>query len=80
MPEVNQIYNFNSLYIIGLIIIYNFNIFTYYEYIKLFISNIILLNYPTLIIFINIIGFYLFLKNVSFEINLKISYKKNTGI
>jgi len=74
MSEVNQIYNFNSLYIFGIILLYN--IFTFnYEYIKLFISKIILCNYTSFIIFINIIGIYLFLKNVKFEINFKISYK-----
>ena len=74
MPEVNQNYNFNSLYIFGIIFIYK--IFTSnYEYIKLFISKIILFNYSSLIIFINVIGIYLFLKNLSFEISFKISYK-----
>lgn len=75
MQEVNQNYNFNSLYIFWIILLYN--IFTSnYEYIKLFITNILLLNYTTLIIIIiNIIGIYLLLKNIKFEINLKISYK-----
>ena len=74
MPEVNQTYNFNSIYIFGTIILYN--IFTSnYEYITLFINKIILFNYSSLIILINITGLYLFLKNISFEINFKISYK-----
>ena len=76
MPEVNKTYNFNSMYIFIIILLYS--IFTSnYEYIKLFISKIILFNYSSLLIFINIIGIYLFLKNVSFEINFKISYKKS---
>jgi hypothetical protein len=78
MPEVNKTYNFDSMYIFGIILLYT--IFTSnYEYIKLFISKITLFNYSSLIIFINITGIYLFLKNISFEINFKISYK-NVGI
>jgi hypothetical protein len=74
MPEVNKTYSFDSMYILGIILIYI--IFTSnYEYIKLFISKIILYNYASLIIFINITGIYILLKNISFEINLKISYK-----
>jgi hypothetical protein len=78
MPEVNKTYNLDSMYIFGIILLYT--IFTSnYEYIKLFISKIILFNYSSLLIFINITGIYLFLKNMSFEINLKISYK-NVGV
>lgn len=78
MPEVNKTYNLDSMYIFVIILLYT--IFTSnYEYIKLFISKIILFNYSSLLIFINITGIYLFLKNISFEINLKISYK-NVGV
>ena len=78
MPEVNKTYNFDSMYIFVIILLYT--IFTSnYEYIKLFISKIILFNYSSLLIFINITGIYLFLKNISFEINFKISYK-NVGV
>ena len=75
MTEVNESYNFNNILFSTIIIYY---IFTYnYEYIKLFISKIILYNPPlSVIILINIVGIYLFLKNITFEINLKISYKK----
>ena len=76
MSEVTKTYNFNSMYIFGIIILYS--IFTStYEYIKIFISKIFLFNYSSLLIFVNGIGIYLFLKNVSFEINCKISYKKS---
>ena len=44
-----------------------------YEFINYIIN--INLNYISLIILINIIGLYLFLKNVKFEINFSISYK-----
>jgi hypothetical protein len=74
MPEVNNTYNFDSMYIFGIILLYS--IFTSNcEYIKLFITKIMLFNYSSLIIFINITGIYLFLKNIAFEINFKISYK-----
>ena len=74
MPELNQTYNCNSLYICFTIILYNIFI-SNYEYIKLFIRKITLYNYVSLILIINIIGIYLFLKNVIFEIKFKISYK-----
>ena len=79
MTELRQTYNFNSLYICCIILIYSIFI-SNYEYIKLFIRKITLYNYTSLILVINIIGIYLFLKNISFEINFKISCKniKNT--
>jgi hypothetical protein len=78
MPQVDNTYNFDSMYIFGIILLYT--LFTSnYDYIKLFISKIMLFNYSSLIIFINVTGIYLFLKNISFEINFKISYK-NVGI
>jgi hypothetical protein len=77
MPELNQTYNFNSLYICLIIILYNIFI-SNYEYIKLFIGKITLYNYTSLILIINIIGIYLFLKNVIFEVKFKISYKLQT--
>jgi hypothetical protein len=73
MPEVNQNYNLNSLYIFWIIMLYN--IFTTnYEYIKLFVSKIILFNHTSFILVIIITGMYVFLKNLAFEINIKISY------
>ena len=74
MPELNNTYNFDSMYIIGIMLL-NCVFTSNFEYIKLFISKIMLFNYSSLIIFINITGIYLFLKNISFEINFKISYK-----
>ena len=68
MPEVNKTYKFDSMYILGIILVYI--IFTSnYEYINLFISKITLYNYASLIIFINITGIYLLLINISFDIN-----------
>jgi len=74
MPEFIKNYNFNSLYICLLLIIYNvWN--TNYEFINIVLGKLYLLNYVSLIIVINIIGLYLFLKNLSFEINIKWCYK-----
>ena len=55
MPEIN--YNFNSLYICLLIIIYNIWE-TNYDYINIIVNKLYLLNYTSLIIIINIYGLY----------------------
>ena len=70
MPEIN--YNFNSLYVCLLLIIYNIWK-TNYEYINIIVNKLYLLNYTSLIIIINIFGLYLILKKISFEINIKCS-------
>jgi hypothetical protein len=70
MPEIN--YNFNSLYVCLLLIIYNIWK-TNYEYINIIINKLYLLNYTSLIIIINICGLYLILTKISFEINIKYS-------
>ena len=74
MPEFIQNYNFNILYISLLVIIYNIWK-SNYEYVNIILSKLYLLNYASLMIVINIIGLYLFLKNVSFEVNIKWSIK-----
>ena len=76
MPEFIQNYNFNSLYICLLLLMYNIWK-SNYEYINMILNKLYLLNYTSLIIVINIIGLYLFLKNLSFEVNIKwtIKYK-----
>jgi hypothetical protein len=70
MPEIN--YNFNSLYVCLLIIIYNIWE-TNYDYINIIINKLYLLNYTSLIIIINIYGLYLILTKISFEVNMKFS-------
>ena len=70
MPEIN--YNFNSLYVCLLIIIYNIWE-TNYDYINIIVNKLYLLNYTSLIIIINICGLYLILTKISFEINIKYS-------
>jgi len=72
MPEFE--YNFSSLYIFLGFISYNI-INSNYEYIRFIIDRIILFNSVSFIFIINIIGIYLFLKNIRFEINFKINYK-----
>jgi hypothetical protein len=76
MPEFNQNYNFNSLYFLLLLFIYNiWN--SNYEYINIVLNKLYLLNYISLIIIINIIGLYLILRNLSFEVNIKYTIKYN---
>jgi hypothetical protein len=75
MPDFIQYYNINGLYIFILLLFYNI-CKSNYDYINILYSKIYLLNYTSsFIIIINIIGLYLFLKNISFEIKLKCSYK-----
>ena len=74
MPEFIQNYNFNSLYICLLLFMYNIWK-SNYEIINIISSKLYLLNYISFMIVINIIGLYLFLKNVSFEVNLKCTIK-----
>lgn len=76
MPEIIQNYNFNSLYICLLVIMYNVWK-TNYDYINIIVSKLYLLNYVSLVIVINIIGLYLFLNKISFELNIKWSIKYN---
>jgi len=70
MPEIN--YNFNSLYVCLLIIIYNIWE-TNYDYINIIINKLYLLNYTSIIIIINILGLFLILSKLSFEVNIKYS-------
>ena len=76
MADFFQNYNFNSLYICLLLFVYNiWN--SNYELISIVLNKLYLLNYISLIVIINIIGLYLFLKKLSFEvhINWTIRYK-----
>ena len=74
MPDFIQNYNINCLYICLLLLVYNI-CKSNYDYINIILNKIYLLNYTSFIILINIVGLYLFLKNVSFEINIKCSLK-----
>jgi hypothetical protein len=74
MPDFIQNYNINSLYICLILLIYNIWK-SNYDYINILLNKIYLFNYTSLIIVINIIGLYLFLKNVSLEVNIKCSLK-----
>jgi len=65
MPEL--VYNFNSLYICLLLLTYNvWNS----EYINIISTQLYLFNYTSILILINIVGLYLFLKNFTFEIKI----------
>jgi hypothetical protein len=74
MPVFMQNYNFNSLYICLLLFTYNVWM-SNYEYIKILFHKLYLLNGTSFIIAINIIGLYLFLKNLSFEVNIQWSIR-----
>lgn len=74
MHDFIQNYNVNSLYICLLLLVYNI-CKSNYEYINIILNKIYLLNSTSFIIIINIIGLYLFLKNISFEVNIKCSIK-----
>jgi hypothetical protein len=74
MPYFTQNYNINSLYLCLILLVYNIWK-SNYDYINIILSKIYLLNYTSFIIVINIIGLYLFLKNVSFEVNIKCCLK-----
>jgi len=74
MPEFIQNYNLNSLYICLLLLIYNvWN--SNNQYINIILTKLYLFNHTSFVILINIIGLYIFLKNLSFEVNIKWSIK-----
>jgi hypothetical protein len=74
MPDFIQNYNINSLYIC--LILLGYNIWKYnFEYINIILHKLYLLNYTSFIIIINLIAIYLFLKNLSLEVNIKFSVK-----
>jgi hypothetical protein len=74
MTDFIKNYNINSLYICLILFLYNIWK-SNYEYINILLNKIYLLNYTSLFIVINIIGLYLFLKNLSIEVNIKCSIK-----
>jgi len=75
MPEIIQKFDFNSLYICILLLLYNIWK-SHYQIITFVLNKLYLQNSTLFIIMVNIVGLYLFLKNIHFEINIKISYKK----
>jgi hypothetical protein len=65
--------NFNCLYIsLSLLLLYNI---CNYDNITIVLSKIYSFNYMSLLIIINIIGLYIFLKNLTLEVNIKWSIK-----
>lgn len=79
MPEFNQKYNIQSLSVCFLLLFYqicisNMNDYEYYyNLLAMIINKIYLLDYTSCLIVINIIGLYLFLKNLSFTVNIQCS-------
>lgn len=74
MTDLNQDYNLNSLCILLVIFLYNVYQSNYY-YFQLLLNKILLLNYTSLFLIINIVGLYILLKHISIEINIKCSLK-----
>jgi hypothetical protein len=77
MPIFDQTYSLNSLYVFGVFLLYHV-CYTNYYYINIILSKLYLLNIHSLVILLNIVGLYLFLKNVYFEVNFKFSVKYMT--
>jgi len=77
MPEFVQLYNLSGLYICVLLLLYN-ALISNNSYINVLLYKLSLYNSTSCIILVNIIGLYLFLKNINFEINihLNVAYKK----
>jgi hypothetical protein len=72
MPEFIQNYNFNSLYLCLLLLFYN--IFKS-QYINIILVKLYSYDQSSIIIIINMVGLYLFLKNLTFEVNIKWTIK-----
>ena len=74
MPDFHHKYNLNSVYICLLLLIYNI-CKSNYEYLHVLWNKICLLDYTSFIIIIIILGLYLFLRNICFEVNINFSIK-----
>ena len=74
MPNFIQNYNINSFYVCIILLLYN-AYKSNLDYINIILYKLYLFNYTSVIISINIIGLYLFLKNLTFEININYSIK-----
>ena len=77
MPVFNQKYHIQSLSVCFLLFLYQICISNHWEYYSNQLARIIhkisLLDSTSCLIVINIIGLYLFLKNLSFTINIQCS-------
>lgn len=62
---------------INIIYLFIFLLLSKYDILIIILNKLYLLNYTSLFILLNIIGLYLFIKNISFEINLKFNIKYN---
>ncbi len=66
-------YNFNSLYICAFLLVCHMG-YSNFEYINIIVCQLYSFDQVSLIIAINLVGLYLFLKNIQFELNIKCSY------
>jgi len=71
----------NGLYLLTMLILTLLS-YDYYNYIKLFLGYIFPLNYYSLLVIINLIGLYIFFKNITFKItiNCEINFNKKDHI
>jgi len=74
MPDFHHKYNLNSVYICLLLLVYNI-CKSNYEYLHVLLNKICLLDYNSFIIITIILGLYLFLRNICFEVNITFSIK-----
>ena len=74
---INNMFNFMQDYNLNIDILYVciFLLISKYEFIFIILNKLYLFNYTSFFIIINIIGLYIFIKNISFEINLKFNIK-----
>jgi hypothetical protein len=70
MPEFNKNFNFNSLYVCLLLLLYNI-LRDNYSYIIIVYNKLYLFNYYSMLILINIFGLYFILNKLSFDLNIK---------
>jgi hypothetical protein len=71
MFDFMQDYNLN----VDILYVCIFLLISKYEFIFIILNKLYLFNYTSFFIIINIIGLYIFIKNISFEINLKFNIK-----
>jgi len=76
MPEFVQNYNFNSLYVCLLLLLYNIWK-SNHDFINLIFIKLSLLNSTSFLIIASTFGIYLFLRNLTFDIKIQWSIKYN---
>ena len=76
MRDFNMKFNFNSLYVCILLLLYNI-LRDNYSYLLILFNKLYLLNYYSFLIFINICGLYFILLKLSFDFSINIKWSIN---